>query len=76
MVKNLAWIFPEVFISLRLVEGKIEVLVKAQLSSEKLCQDGWVAGGGWLGQLLNLMIAQAQLELINMISKIINEIFL
>ena len=32
MVRNLAWIFPEVFISLRLVEGKIEVAVKAQLS--------------------------------------------
>ena len=51
MVRNLAWIFPEVFISLRLGEGKIEVLVKAQLSLDKLCQDGWVDGwvGGWVG---------------------------
>ena len=49
MVKNLAWIFPEVFISHRSVEGKIGVLVKAQLSLDKLCQDGWVGVGGWVG---------------------------
>ena len=49
MVRNLAWIFPEVLISLRLGEGKIEVSVKAQLSFDKLCQ-GWVARwpGGWV----------------------------
>ena len=45
-LKNLACILPDFFISLRLVTGKIDVLVEAQFSSEKLCQ-GWL--GGWVG---------------------------
>ena len=48
MVRNLAWIILEVFISLKLMRAKINVLVEAQSSSDKLCQDGW--GGvvvGW-----------------------------
>ena len=43
-LRNLACIFPEVFISLRLVKAKIEVLVEAQISSDKLCQ-GWSGSG-------------------------------
>ena len=60
---NLVWIFPEVFMSLRLVQAKIEVLVEAQFSSDKLCH-GWVAGwlAGWVAGwgILKLGIAQAK----------------
>ena len=63
------WIFLEVFISLRLVKATIDSVLlalvhlsrRSLISSVKLCQDGWVAGQPG-GQLLNLMIAQAQLE--------------
>ena len=49
-VRNLAWIFPEVLITLRSVNAKIEVLVEAQISSDKLCQGrgrGRVGSGSW-----------------------------
>ena len=55
---NLVWIYPETFMPLRLVQAKIEVLVEAQFSSDKLCH-GWLAG--WLAGrgILKLGIAQA-----------------
>ena len=42
-IRNLAWIFPEVFMSLRSVQAKIEVLLEAQFSSDNLCQV-WMGG--------------------------------
>merc|ERR1712082_467885 len=50
--RNLAWIFPEVLITLRSVKSKIEVLVEAQIGSDKLCQGrgsgrGRVGSGSW-----------------------------
>merc|ERR1712081_139506 len=55
-LRNLVCIFPEFFISLRLVKAKIDVFVEAQFSSEKLCQ-GWP--GGW--DIAKLGIAQLRL---------------
>ena len=49
-VRNLAWIFPEVLITLRSVKAKIEVLVEAQISSDKLCQGR--GGAGRSGRVL------------------------
>ena len=52
-VRNLAWIFPEVLITLRSVKAKIEVLVEAQISSDKLCQGrGLGLGRGRVGVLV------------------------
>ena len=45
MVRNLAWIIPEVLITLRSVEAQIQSVYLEQFSSEKLLP-GWV-GGGW-----------------------------
>ena len=48
MVRKLAWIFPEILISLRLTKAKLELalgLSKSQFSSEKLLAI-WL--GGWL----------------------------
>ena len=56
---NLVWIYSEIVMSLRLVQAKIEVLVEAQFSSDKLCHGwvfGWLAGWG----ILKLGIAQAK----------------
>ena len=55
MVRNLAWIFPEVLITLRSVEAQIVSVNSVQL---RIClsHGGWVAG--WLcGLVLNIRIS-------------------
>ena len=46
MVLRLAWIFPEVFISIRLVKAKIDGLRLAEEAQISCATGGWV-GGGW-----------------------------
>ena len=59
IVRNLAWIFPEVLITLRSVEAQIVSVNSVQL---RIClsHGGWVAGwvAGWLcGLVLNIRIS-------------------
>ena len=60
MVLRLAWIFPEVFISIRLVKAKIDGLRLAEEAQISCARGGWR-----VGLKLKIRISSAKAEPIN-----------